>query len=66
MPNNLPSIEWAVFGLLLFLDFYHNMLFAVMTKNEYNSRSAGRIVMKLVSIPMFSRLGFLNMHFKFS
>jgi len=42
------------------------MFFAVMTKNEYNSRSAGRIVMKLVSITMFSRLGFLNMHFKFS
>ena len=35
-------------------------------KNEYNSGSAGPIVMKLVSIPMFSRLDFLNMQLKFS
>jgi len=34
-------------------------------KNEYNSRSASPILMKLVSIPMFSRMGFVNMQFKF-
>jgi len=30
-------------------------------KNDYNSRSASLILMKLVSIPMFSGMGFLNM-----
>ena len=35
-------------------------------KNDYNSRSASPIPMKLVSIPMFSRMGFLNMQFKFT
>ena len=34
-------------------------------KNEYNSRSAGSILMKLMFIYMFSRLGFLNMQFEF-
>jgi len=33
-------------------------------KNDYNSRSASPILMKLVSIPMFSRMGFLNMQLK--
>jgi len=35
-------------------------------KNDYNSRSACPILMKLVSIPMFSRMGFLNMQFEFT
>ena len=35
-------------------------------KNDYNSRSASLILMKLVSIPMFSGMGFLNMQFKFT
>ena len=35
-------------------------------KNEYNSRSASLILIKLVSIRMFSMLGFLNMQFKFT
>jgi len=30
-------------------------------KNDYNSRSASPNLMKLMSIPMFSRMGFLNM-----
>jgi len=30
-------------------------------KNDYNSRSASPILMKLVSIPMFSGMGFQNM-----
>ena len=35
-------------------------------KNDYNSRSASAILMKLVSIPMFSRMSFLNMQLKFT
>ena len=35
-------------------------------KNDYNSRSASPILMKSVSIPMLSRLGFLNTQFKFT
>jgi len=35
-------------------------------KNEYNFGSASPILMKLVSIRMFSRMGFLNMQFKFT
>jgi len=35
-------------------------------KNDYNSRSTSPILIKLVSIPMFSRMGFLNMQFKFT
>ena len=33
-------------------------------KNEYNSKSASPILMELVSIPMFSKMGFLNVQFK--
>jgi len=35
-------------------------------KNKYNSTSASPILMKLMSILTFSRLGFLNMQFKFT
>jgi len=35
-------------------------------KNDYKSRSASPILMKLVSKPMFSGMGFLNMQFKFT
>jgi len=35
-------------------------------KNDYNSRSASPILMNLVSIPMFSTMGFLNIQFKFT
>ena len=56
---NFAKIDWAVFDLSLLLYFYHQMTFTLMNNIRMSiTKCAGPILMKLVSIPMFSRLGF--------
>jgi len=60
-------IEWF-FIYHCFMYFYalDSIRIDEQHKNEYNFGSASPILMKLVSIRMFSRMGFLNMQFKFT
>ena len=61
-----PQIFWKIYTNFAKIDSAIFDCIDEQHKNEYNSRSAGPTLKKLVSIPMFSRFGFVNMQFKFT
>jgi len=64
---NFAKTDWVVFDLSLLLYYYHSVAFALMsniTMSIYSgSATASPILVKLVSIPIFSRMDFLNMQY---